>query len=155
MATNGFAAKRAIIDQLRKRSLEQGNPLSGVQVLYKFSMSKAEQVCVYGGGFTFDQPGDDDAVDGNRNRLPFEETTVGVHVRVAVSPPPEDEQATDVMAEEIGDEIARLFAGQPNLAGGKSVTRIRGGQADYSPNDDSDTSILSILVSVQSYLTLS
>lgn len=152
MATNGFAAKRAIIAALQRRSLEGGNALSGIQVLYKFAGSKAETVCVYGGGFTFEQTGENDVIDGNNDRVPFETCEIGIHIRIALSPVPDDPEAADAMAEDIGIEIARLFAAKPDLAGGKSVTDVRGGQADYSPVDAADVTIFSLRVAVESYV---
>lgn len=151
-STNAYAAKRAIIDRLKELAAGTSGPLAGVQVLYAFS-GVMQNVCVYGGGVTFDQPGDDDAVEG-RSRIPRESAFVGIHIRVAKSPPGVDGiRDTDIVAEEIGDAIAEEFADNPHIGGGHSVSRIFNGQGDYSPNDDSAVSTLSLRINVDSWVT--
>jgi hypothetical protein len=154
MTTAAYAAKRAVVDRLVQRAAQPGNALSGVQVAYSWPGNTAAMECVYGGGVTFDQPGTDDAVDSQRHRLVKETATVGVHIRIAASPPDAVEpiRATDARAEAIGDEIGALLAAQPGLAGGSSVARLLRGQGDYSPTDDQAVSTLSYQISVESYI---
>jgi hypothetical protein len=149
-STNAYAAKRALISRLKELVAE--GPLSGVQVLYAKRGSLTNR-CVYGGGVTFNQPEDEEVVDG-RSRAVKETATIGIHIRVARSPTAVDgiEQA-DIDCEEISDLIAEEFAANPRLAGGHSASRIDSGQGDYSPDDASDISILSLRISVESWVT--
>jgi len=152
--TNGYAAKRAIMRAIAARAAQPGNPLSDVQVLYKLRTSVMEKVCIYGGGFIFEQAsgdGEDDLVDGPA-RLPFERLIVAVHIRMVVSPPDLDMEATDIAVELMGDEIAAMVARDPHLAGGKSSAYFVGGEGDYTPDDASDIVTLSTRIAVDSYV---
>lgn len=156
MTTNAYAAKREIIRALQEHSQRQGHALTAVQVLYAWNASKAQDICVYGGGVVFDQPEEEDLVDGKR-RLVKESATVGLHIRVAnpnLNPDPavDDIEATDIRCEEIGEEIGRMLSLNPHLAGGHSVSAVRSGQGDYSPDDTKAVSTLAYRVSVESYL---
>lgn len=151
MTTNAYAAKRALFDRLAQIA-GVGRPLANVQVAYSWPGSTVGMECVYGGGVTFEQPGDGDAVDGRR-RLVKEQAQVSVHIRVVHSPATADDvRNTDERAEAIGEVIGAELATDPSLAGGRSVTRIVGGQGDYSNNGDQAVSILSYRVTVESYL---
>jgi hypothetical protein len=146
-STNALAAKRAIIERLKAAAA-----LEGVQVLYAFRGTMTNR-CIYGGGVTFDQPEDEEAVEG-RSRVVQETATIGLHIRVVRSPAAEDGiELADVDCEEIADAVAEDFAADPHLAGGKSITRIQGGQGDYSPNDTDDISTLSLRITVVSWVT--
>lgn len=156
MTTNAYAAKREIIRRLRERAAQPGNALTGVQVLYAWNAARAEKVCVYGGGVVFEQPEEDALVDGKR-RLVKETATVGLHIRAAnadLDPDPDvdDIAGTDLICEQIGEEIGRMFAANPHLAGGHSVSVVSGGQGDYSPDDTQAVSTLGYRIGVDSYL---
>jgi len=152
MTTNAYAAKRALFDRLTELAALGGGALAGVQVAYAYPGATAKAECVYGGGVTFDQPGEDDMVDG-KQVLVKEDAQVSVHIRIVQSPPSADGiRDTDERAEAIGDAIGEALAANPHLAGGHSVTRILGGQGDYAPTDTQAVSILSYRISVESYL---
>lgn len=152
-ATNGYAAKRAVMRALAARAAQPGNPLSNRQVQYKLRPATMEQVCIYGGAFSFEHPEDQAVVDGNKDTIPFEQLLLAVHVRVAESPPPDDPEEVDILAETIGDEIASVIARNPNVCGGNSVARIAAGEGDYSPTEAEEQATLSVRIAIESYVT--
>lgn len=160
--TRGYEAKRALIARLKALSGLPGTALSDVQVQYAAKMSTMRSVCVYGGTIAFEQPGEEDAYAGPMDRLVKETATIGLHIRVSVSPPaavaegsgePEGTEVTDMRAEQIGNTVAELLMAEPALAGDRAVVAIVAGLGDYSPNDDADVSTLSLRVAVESYLS--
>lgn len=152
MTTNMFAAKRALFTGLAELAGRDGSALTGVQVAYSWPGSTVERRCVYGGGTTFDQPGDNDAVDGTR-RLVAETAHLALHIRVVRTPPGEGGiEDADAEAEAIGEAIGAWIAANPRFAGGSSRARMVGGQGDYFGTDDAATSTLSYRIDVDSYL---
>jgi hypothetical protein len=151
-ATNAYAAKRAIIDRLAALAASGGGPLAGVQVAYSWPGKNAEMVCVYLGRVTFEHPADEELADGP-DSLPKEVATIGLHISVAQSPPSDDGvRDTDIQAEEIGDAIGDLLMREPRLAGGHSIARIAAGEGDYIPTDDQARSVLTLRITVESYV---
>lgn len=154
LATNGYAAKRAIIDALKERAQQQGNPLTGRQVAYSWPGGRAEKICVYGGALTFRRPGDDDAADGEDDVLADEVVDLGLHIRAAAMPEGDEPiEAMDILVEQIADEVAEVLGRSPRLAGGSSISRIGGGQGEYSILANNEVvSNLALLITVESYL---
>jgi len=151
MTTNSYAAKRAIFDRMREHSHLPGNALSDALVSYSDPGRFGQGHTVYGGGIVFDQPEEDEAVDG-RDILTHERATIGVHIRIEI-PTPEDGrgcEVSDLIAEAIGEEIGALFRTDRHLAGGGSTTRISGGQCDQGVTDTTVTSTLTYYVGVES-----
>jgi hypothetical protein len=154
--TNGYAAKRAIIDHLAQAAAErQGQPgLGQAAVNYSWPGNNGSLVQVFGGLVTFVQPHDDDLVDGARDVLVKEIATVSVHIRAVITPPPADGlQAVEELVEEIGDQIADELARYPHMAGGHSLARIVDGVCDEEPVDDSSAARMTMHIVVESYLT--
>lgn len=160
MTTNAYAAKRAVIAALKVAASTPGTALNkySATVLYAFNGATAGNVCVYGGGVVFDQPGDDDVYDGARNRITLETATVGIHIRVKQPPAPDVDdggiEATDVIAEEIGEWLGDWLAKHPDVGGGHSVARVISGQGDYSPTEQDAVSILSYRIQIESQIAL-
>lgn len=151
-STNAFAAKRALFAALKAAvaGAQPGSPLAGVDVRYSWPGNPGPRL-IYGGGFDFDQPGDDDLEAGQGDTLIAETTVIGVHIRcVAISDGDEPIEATDVDVEMIADAVAYVVRSSPDLAGRGSVTRIVGGQGDYGPTDAQAASRLALRVEIQS-----
>lgn len=158
MTTNAYAAKREIIDRLAAAAALTGTALNknNVTVQYAFDAVTATEVMVYGGPVTFDQPGDNDAVDGERRRITAETAQVALIIRVQRTPDPgnlDQIRDTDLIAEEIGEWLGDLLVREPRLAGGSSISRIRSGQGDYAPTEQKAESRLVYIVEVESYIT--
>lgn len=158
MTTNAYAAKREIIDRLVAAAQLTGTALNkhGATVQYAFDAVTATDVTVYGGPVTFDQPGDSDAVDGERHRLTFETAQVALIIRAQRTPDPgnlDQIRDTDIIVEEIGEWIGDLLVREPRLAGGSSISRIRSGQGDYAPTEVKAESRLVYVVEVESHIT--
>jgi hypothetical protein len=152
LSTNAFAAKRAIFAALKAAvaRAQPGSPLAGVDVRYSWTASIGERA-IYGGGFDFDQPGDDDLEAGQGDTLVMETVTLGVHIRcVAISDGDEPIEDTDVDVEMIADALSDVVRSTPTIAGGNSVTRIVGGQGDYGPTDATAASRLALRLEVSS-----
>ena len=157
MSTNAYAAKRAIIDRLAALAQLPGTALNnvGAVVQYALDLTNAGPVTVYGGGVAFDQPGDNDAVDGERKKIVEETATIGLHIRVAAQPPGvQPIRDTDAVAEEVGDWLGDELTRNPRIAGGSSITRIRSGQGDYGPTEAAAVSTLTYLIETTSHMTL-
>ena len=152
--TNGYAAKRAIIDHLKEVAGRGQGALGQAKVSYAWGEGgTTELVSVFGGLVSFVHPGEEDLHDGN-DVLVKETATVSVHIRAAVNPPPEGGlEAVEELVEQIGDEIADEVARNPHMAGGHSTARIVDGTGDQEPLDDALAARLSIHISVDSYLT--
>lgn len=153
-STNAFAAKRALFAGLRAavEAAQEGTPLAGVDVRYSWTATIGPRA-IYGGGFDFDQPGDEDLEAGQGDTLIAESVILGVHIRcVAISEGEEPIEATDVDVEMIADALADVVRSNPRIAGGNSVTRIIGGQGDYGPTDAQAASRLALRVEVKSWL---
>lgn len=153
-STNAFAAKRALFTALKAAvaGAQEGSPLHGVDVRYSWSPQIGPRG-IYGGGFDFDQPGDEDIEAGQRDTLVAETLILGVHIRcVAISDGDEPIEETDVDVEMIADAVSYVVRSSPDLAGRGSVTRIVGGQGDYGPTDAQSASRLALRVEVMSYV---
>ena len=151
--SNMYAAKRAIIDRLRTvAALDNTSALFGVQVAYTWPGQTAEMMSVYGGGFTFEQLGEEDVVDGD-DRVTKEDGSLNLIIRVAQSPPGQNgTRDSDEVAESIGDAIEALIQDEPHIAGGHSVSRVISGIGDTDPIDDQAVSLLLLRIRVESYL---
>jgi hypothetical protein len=153
-ATNAYAAKREIVAALRAAKV-QGSALADALISYGDPGVFGEGQMIYGGGIIFEQPGEEDLVDGP-DILIHETAVLGLHIRVEQSPLPDGLQdpveATDQIAEGLGDEVARLLAGNRQLAGGMSISRIVGGQCDHNLTDTSSVSVLTLRISIESDL---
>lgn len=151
-ATNAYAAKREIFATLRSRAVPESK-LAGAYISYSDPGRFAEAITIYGGGIVFDQSGELDLQDGD-DILVHETAVIGLHIRVEQAPQPDGVvdpvQFTDEVAEDLGDEIARLLAANRRLAGGASISRIVGGQCDHSVTDTSAVSVLTLRISVES-----
>lgn len=147
IATAAYIAKRELIDLLTDIAADSAGRLAGVQVKYALRGDLTTK-CIYGGGITFDQPEDDEVVEG-RTRTVKEAATLGLHIRVARSPATEDGiREADLECE----RIATVVAEEIDTAS-SGAYRISSGQGDYSPNDDSDISTLSLRITVDSWVT--
>jgi len=155
MATNMYAANRALFDRLKQvvAEAQPGSPLAEFGVEYVWpGDTVAGARCIYGGRLSFDQPGEDDAVDGN-DELPAEIAALMVHIEARVSPFPDAGlRASDELVEEAGFVLRRLLAREPHICGGASVARIRSGEGTRMPIDDAAVSRLSLRVEVTSYV---
>lgn len=152
LSTNAFAAKRAIFAALKAHveDAQAGSPLAGVAVHYSWPGNPGERM-IYGGGFDFDQPGDNDLEAGQDDTLVEEVTTLGVHIRcTAISDGDEPIEDTDVLVEMIADALTDVVRSNPTIAGPGSRTRVAGGQGDYGPTDSLAASRLSLRLEVTS-----
>jgi len=153
-ATNAYAAKRDIIAALRAAKVA-GSALADALISYSDPGVFAEGQMIYGGGIVFEQPGEEDLVDGD-DILVHEVAVLGLHIRVEQSPLPDGLQdpveVTDEIAEGLGDEVARLLAANRHLAGGMSISRIVGGQCDHNLTDTAAVSVLTLRISIEADL---
>lgn len=153
VVSNGYAAKRAIIEHLQEVSRQGQGGLGQAQVSYAWPGATGELVQVFGGLVQFTQPGDEDLADGD-DVLVKETATVSLHIRAVVSPPPAGGVAqVEELIEQIGDEIADEIARNRHMAGGHSFLRILDGLADEEPIDGGTAARLTLHLAVDSYLT--
>jgi hypothetical protein len=159
MTTNVYAAKRTIIDRLTQiAATADGNALNTheVLVLYAFNGALANDTCLYGGGITFEHQGDDDVQDGPNDRLIKEVANIALDILAVRAPDPDDTdmgiRRIDEICEEIVDEIGRIVAREPDIAGGSSRTRVLRGTGDYAPTEQRGTSMVSCWLEVTSYI---
>lgn len=146
MATNVYAAKKALMDRLTVLA-GVGQPLAGLQVAYAFPR-EPQLECVYGGGVRFDHV---DAV-AERGVLFTETALVSLYIRVVVKQPGVVE-TTDARAAEIFAQLAAALHAQPQLAGPMSFMGITQGQGDYDQTVDESLSILGLQVRIETDLT--
>lgn len=154
-ATNALAAKRTVFEQLKvaKARAIEGQPLCDTIVAYSWRGQTATPKLVYLGGFTFEQPGDDDLDAGQGDVLVEETLLLGLHIRcVGIAMTDEPTMETDSLCEDIADEIAAIVRSRPDIAGGNSRTRIGGGQGDYAPTDNAGSSTLALRLEITSVL---
>jgi hypothetical protein len=155
VCTNAYAAKREIFARLREFKADPDGPMRDWLLSYRDPGKFGEGQMLYGGGAVFDQAGEEDAVDGD-DTLTKEVAVIGLHIRVELAPTLGDDvdpvEFTDEIAEGMGDTVAQLFAEDPRLAGGQSITRIVGGQCDHGGTDTTVISVLTLRVSVESYI---
>lgn len=156
MTTNAYAAKRAIVNRLQELA-RGGGPLStlGVdggplQVKYDNRPKDMERRCIYGGGVRFDRPPEKTVVDGRRE-LAGEDAVTTWFVRVKGFSDDEIEDL-DEAAETIGEALGGIFADEPTIAGGRSVSKIVAGQGDYSYDDTDNVSLLMYEVHTESVI---
>jgi hypothetical protein len=147
MTTAAYAIKRQIFDFLATKT-GTGKELDGVQVEYAYP-GQVSDVCVYGGGVVFEQPGTDDVVDGD-DVLAHELDTVRLYIRIVGRGL--TVRATEEQAEAIGDVIGALLRTNPRLAGPSAYTRIAGGTGDYQNTDDGPIVILAYRVTTAAYV---
>ena len=147
MTTAAYSVKRVIFDRL---TLETGPGLllDGVQVSYAYP-GLVQDVCVYGGGVVFDQPGTDDVVDGDDVAV-REQATIRLYVRIVGRSLTVAQ--TEIKAEGIGDVIGALLRTNPRIAGAQTHTRIAGGTGDYQNTDDGPIVILAYRVTTVAYV---
>jgi hypothetical protein len=157
IATNGYAAKRAIIDRLAEVSRLGSSPgLARAKVSYNWgARGTTAMISVFGGLVTFaPRTGEgEELVDGDDVLAP-ETATVSLHIRVVIDPPPpgglEDvEELVEQIADEIADEIAR----NRHIAGGHSFAKIIDGLGDEEPVGDGLAARLTMHIAVDSWLT--
>jgi hypothetical protein len=155
VSTNAYAAKRAVFARLREVQADPGGPFANWLISYRDPGKFGEGQMIYGGGIVFDQAGEEDLVDGD-DTLAKEVAVLGLHIRVEMAPVLDDAvdpvEFSDEVAETMGDALAQLFAEDPRLAGGQSITRIVGGQCDHGGTDTTVISVLTLRVSVESYV---
>jgi hypothetical protein len=155
MTTNAYAAKRAIRNRLAELAAGMG-PLSTLgcdggplQIKYDNRPRDMEDRCVYGGGVSFSRSQDDVIVDGS-HEIPKETAVTTWYIRVADKAL--DIEDTDEIAETIGEALGDIFASEPRIAGGKSVSKLFAGQGDYDYDDDENISLLMYEVHTESYV---
>ena len=147
MTTAAYAIKRLIFDRLAL-AVGPGLELDGVQVSYAYP-GQVQDVCVYGGGVVFDQPGTDDVVDGDDVAV-REQSTIRLYVRIVGHGLTVAQ--TEIRAEGIGDVIGALLRKEPRIAGAQTNTRIAGGTGDYQNTDDGPIVILAYRVTTVAYV---
>ena len=157
VATNGYAAKRAIIERLTAVAhLRAGQVgLGQAKVSYNWNAAGiSEVVTVFGGLVTFTPrygPGEE-LQDGDDVLAP-ETATISLHIRAAISPPPDGGLAdVEELVEQIADEIADEISRNRHIAGGHSFARIVDGLGDEEPADDALAARLTMHIAVDSYL---
>jgi len=155
VATNGYAAKRALIEELDAVSKRSQGALAKAKVSYNWNANGVtEQVSVFGGLVTFSsRMGEgEELVDGTDVVFP-ETAIISLHIRAVISPPP-DGGLPDVeeLVEAVADEIADVIARNRHIAGGHSFARIMDGLGDEEPVDDALAARLTMHIAVDSYL---
>lgn len=146
MTTAAMANKRAIFANL-KSYVGPGLWLDGVQVEYSFPGSPTATL-IYGGRITFEQPGDDDLVDGDDVQA-LDVATIWVYVRIVGKA---DVETAEIEAERVGDILGAIIRKNPRMLGPGTSLRIAGGTSDHHETDDGPIVHLAYRITTTAYI---
>lgn len=132
-SSSATLAKIAVIERMQAEA--ESGLLRGLEVHYAFPGEVGPR-SVYGGGTRFEQ---EDAV-AEPGVLRNEVVILSLYVRVVLRPAG-DVKETDLVANDIGNLIGKVFHADPQLAGPFTWLGISSGQTDYSQTTDETISI--------------